>query len=68
MVPPLYKQPKPVEATGPAVPEVNVVLTPDLIRHYWGFFAMLRERHIVGDEAGAAMECAKRMDWLLDQL
>jgi len=53
---------------SPEVPEINVELTPVLIRHYWRYFRHLRELFITKGEAGAAMECSKRMDWLLDQL
>ncbi len=59
-MPPLY-------ASRKQVPEVMVPLTPALVKHYWQFFAVLRELFIVRGEQGAAMQCQQRMDWLLDQ-
>lgn len=57
----------PLHEPQPLVPVVTVELTPALIRHYLGYFHQLRELFILRGEAGAAMECNKRLDWLLDE-
>ncbi len=58
-MPPLY-------APRKTVPTIDVPLTPDLARHYWGLYAGLRELAILRHDMATALHCQAGMDYLLD--
>ncbi len=57
----------PLHAPRKQVPDIIAPLSPALVKHYWEFFAHLRELYILRGEQGAAMLCQERMQWLEDQ-